>query len=200
MGLISSLGLGGPSAPKIQNIGFDRWKKQGKIGLDKTIDRSGMTYSDRKKIKGIIHPKLAGGRKLSHDQIIKEIKKEGYDLGNRVQKALTPKIKAGSQKPSLDEQAVMLKKSEKKKKVNIFLGLKSSKEANKYKKTKGAMGAGMGFGWQAGEKQPTEQDKGQELGKSAFQGIGSSVNKPNAAPPDTAPKTPPPPIPLSHNA
>ncbi len=199
MGLISSLGLGGGAkSPETQSIGFNRWEKQGKISFGKAINKSGMPHYNSKKVRDFMEAKFAGGKRLSHDQIIKEIKKEfGYNLGKRVEKAFTPKMKQELQKPSLHEQAEMKKKAEKKKKINIFLGLKSSKEAEEYKKTKGALEGGLGLGWQAGQKQQSEQDKGLGLDKGAFQGIGSSTNKPASPPPDTSPKTPPPSIPLS---
>jgi len=197
MGIFSSLGLsGGAKKSTINRASLNKWQKQGMIGLKKTLDKSNMIYRDKKKIIDHFEPALKRGKRLSHDKIIRESKKKfGYDFGGRVQKALTPKIKQELQKPSLDEQAKIEKKAEKKKKVNIFLGLKSSREAEEYKKTKGAMEAGSGFGWQEGQQQPTEQDKGLGLEeKPAFQGVGSPASKPASPLPDTTPKTPSSPI------
>ncbi|MCK4553805.1 hypothetical protein KAU19_02490 [Candidatus Parcubacteria bacterium] len=204
MGIGSFLGLGGGArSPGTQSTGFNRWEKQGKISFDKAINKSSMPYHNSKKVRDFMEAKLAGKR-LSHDRIIKEIKKEfGYNLGKRVEKALTPKMKQELQKPSFHEQALAKKEFERKKLGKLARYKEARREEEEaYKSTKGAWEGEqrLGFGWQAGQQQQSsDQDKGSRLDKRPeFQGIGSSTNKPASPPPDASPKTPPSPIiPLS---
>ena len=216
MGIGSFLGLGGGArSPGTQSTGFNRWEKQGKISFDKAINKSSMPYHNSKKVRDFMEAKLAGKR-LSHDRIIKEIKKEfGYDLGKRVEKALTPK--QITPVISIKEQKAMEKKAKKREKVNIFEGLRSAERvgsenltrAQKYVKEKGGMKtdsevltsskgfrdyeAAVGHFAKQNKVQRTEKDT-EKNKNSAFQGVGSLANKPSSPPLDTAPKTPSSPI------
>ena len=114
MGLISSLGLGGGvKSPDTQSTGFNKWEKQGNISFGKAINKAGMPYHNSKKVRDFMEAKFAGGKSLSHDQIIKEVKKEfGYNLGKRVKRALAPNMKQELQKPNLHEQVEIKKEAE----------------------------------------------------------------------------------------
>lgn len=111
-----------------------------------------------------------------------------------VREKFTKTSNGPNKKSSFHEQAMMQKEAERKKLGKLARYKEAQcEEEEAYKSTKGAWEGEQrsGFGWQGGQKQQTEQDKGPGLDKGAFQGIGSSANKPAAPLPDTTPKAPP---------